>query len=87
MELNKILPKGIISYVEEGRVLLNNYFNKINYYKSYNISIPEGISIYYGDDNYIKYELCGFENIEKCGFILVAGGIGERLHINNIKVY
>lgn len=82
-----MLPNGIIHYVKEGKVLLNNFFKKINYYNTCNYTIPEGISIYYGDDNFIRYEMCGKNNIGKCGFILVAGGLGERLNINNIKVY
>lgn len=44
------------------------------------------MNISYLDESYIKYEKIGINNINKCGFVLVAGGLGERLNLNSIKV-
>lgn len=82
---NHILEEGIIEYVRRAKIIVNKY--KIdNCFKINNISLPIGMNISYLDESYIKYEKIGINNINKCGFVLVAGGLGERLNLNSIKV-
>lgn len=40
----------------------------------------------FGDDNFIKYEETGVKQVQNAAFVLVAGGLGERLGYNGIKV-
>jgi UDP-sugar pyrophosphorylase len=39
-----------------------------------------------GTDEYNKTEKIGLRELGKCGFVLVAGGLGERLGYKGIKV-
>jgi len=39
-----------------------------------------------GTDDFISTEALGLKEVGKCGFVLVAGGLGERLGYGDIKV-
>ena len=41
----------------------------------------------YGDDDFVKFEEMGIKEAQKAAFVLVAGGLGERLGYNGIKVF
>lgn len=84
--LEKIYPGGIKEYIARAKVLLENSKNNINPYSTYSPSVPEGIDITIGDKEYFEYESIGFEELVNTGFVLVAGGLGERLGYNDIKV-
>lgn len=40
----------------------------------------------FGDENFINFEESGVREARKTAFVLVAGGLGERLGYNGIKV-
>lgn len=40
----------------------------------------------FGDDNFVQFEDAGVREARKAAFVLVAGGLGERLGYNGIKV-
>ena len=40
----------------------------------------------FGDDSFISFEDRGVREARKAAFVLVAGGLGERLGYNGIKV-
>lgn len=40
----------------------------------------------FGDDNFVKFEENGVKEAKNAAFVLVAGGLGERLGYNGIKV-
>lgn len=40
----------------------------------------------FGDKNFINFEESGVREAQKAAFVLVAGGLGERLGYNGIKV-
>lgn len=84
--LNKIYPGGIKEYINRAKYLLENSKNNVNPYSSFSPSIPEGIDIIVGDNHYFELESVGFEELSQTGFVLVAGGLGERLGYNDIKV-
>lgn len=41
----------------------------------------------FGDDSFMSFEDAGVKEVRKSAFVLVAGGLGERLGYNGIKVY
>lgn len=49
--------------------------------------VPTGESLNFGDDSFISFEESGVKEARKAAFVLVAGGLGERLGYNGIKVY
>lgn len=50
------------------------------------MQVPTGEVLSFGDDNFIKYEEAGVKEAQNAAFVLVAGGLGERLGYNGIKV-
>lgn len=40
----------------------------------------------FGDANFIQFEEAGVKQAQNAAFVLVAGGLGERLGYNGIKV-
>lgn len=48
--------------------------------------VPTGETLAFGDENYIKFEEAGVLEARKAAFVLVAGGLGERLGYSGIKV-
>ena len=49
-------------------------------------SIPSGASFELGTTEYTKMEKKGLKELGKVGFVLVAGGLGERLGYSGAKV-
>lgn len=48
---------------------------------------PNGVTISSEDlDNWLKYEEIGLQELHQTAFVLVAGGLGERLGYPGIKV-
>lgn len=84
--LEKIYPGGLKEYVKRARILLNNSKNNINPYAKYKPSVPEGTKVNVGDENYFKLEELGFKQLVNTAFVLVAGGLGERLGYDDIKI-
>ena len=48
--------------------------------------VPEGILLEPMSPEYSQFEKTGMSEVGYCGFVLVAGGLGERLGYNGIKV-
>ena len=48
--------------------------------------MPVGEALAFGDGNYFTSEEAGMREIAHCAFVLVAGGLGERLGYGGIKV-
>lgn len=51
------------------------------------LKVPKGEVLTFGDGNYINFEDAGIREAQKAAFVLVAGGLGERLGYNGIKVH
>ena len=49
-------------------------------------SVPKGEAFEIGTPNYFKTEKQGIKELGSVGFVLVAGGLGERLGYNGAKV-
>jgi UDP-sugar pyrophosphorylase len=41
----------------------------------------------FGDDNFLSLEAAGVKEVRNAAFVLVAGGLGERLGYKGIKVH
>lgn len=50
------------------------------------MQVPTGENLTFADENFIKYEETGVKEAKNAAFVLVAGGLGERLGYNGIKV-
>lgn len=50
-------------------------------------SVPDGSAFELGTPEYKKTEKKGIRELGKVGFVLVAGGLGERLGYSGAKVY
>ena len=59
----------------------------VNPYEGLIPSVPKGVTLDFNDmDKIMHYETVGEKEMKKCGFVLVAGGLGERLGYQGIKV-
>lgn len=48
--------------------------------------VPNGEKLIYGDEKFMQYEEAGAKEAQHSAFVLVAGGLGERLGYSGIKV-
>jgi UDP-sugar pyrophosphorylase len=48
--------------------------------------VPEGEALDFGSDRFVELERGGVAAAGGCAFVLVAGGLGERLGYSGIKV-
>lgn len=48
--------------------------------------IPDGLKLDFGADDYKRLEEIGIKAFRDCAFVLVAGGLGERLGYTDIKI-
>nr|XP_043638387.1 UDP-sugar pyrophosphorylase-like [Erigeron canadensis] len=84
--LNSSYPGGLASYIKTARELLADSKAGKNPFDGFTPSVPAGEILTFGDDNFIKYEETGVKQVQYTAFVLVAGGLGERLGYNGIKV-
>ncbi|PIN16492.1 UDP-N-acetylglucosamine pyrophosphorylase [Handroanthus impetiginosus] len=84
--LNASYPGGLASYIKTARELLADSKAGKNPYDGFTPSVPSGEALNFGDDNFVRYEEAGVREARKAAFVLVAGGLGERLGYNGIKV-
>ena len=84
--LEKATPGGIKDYIKRAKILLEESKNNINLFKDYTPEVPLGFDIKVGSDQFYELDKLGFEQIENTVFVLVAGGLGERLGYPDIKI-
>ncbi|XP_047342023.1 UDP-sugar pyrophosphorylase [Impatiens glandulifera] len=84
--LNDSYPGGLITYIKTARELLADSKAGKNPFDGFTPSVPSGEVLKFGDDNFVQYELNGIKEAKDAAFVLVAGGLGERLGYNGIKV-
>ena len=75
---------GLPAYVRRAVKLLRDSREGKNPLEGYTPSIPAGHRLKLGSDEFATYEALGAST--KCGFVLVAGGLGERLGYSGIKL-
>ncbi len=84
--LEKAYPGGLRQYVARASKLLIDSKNNVNPYADFKPSVPEGVIIEAGNEAYHNFESLGMQQMRDTAFVLVAGGLGERLGYNDIKI-
>ncbi|KDP32870.1 hypothetical protein JCGZ_12162 [Jatropha curcas] len=84
--LNSSYPGGLASYIKTARELLADSKAGKNPFDGFTPSVPTGENLTFGDENFVKFEEAGVREAQNAAFVLVAGGLGERLGYNGIKV-
>lgn len=84
--LNSSYPGGLVSYIQNAKKLLADSKAGKNPYDGFTPSVPSGEVLNFGDDNFVSLEAAGIKEARNAAFVLVAGGLGERLGYKGIKV-
>ncbi|CAD6335526.1 unnamed protein product [Miscanthus lutarioriparius] len=84
--LNSSYPGGLVSYIQNAKKLLADSKAGKNPYDGFTPSVPSGEVLTFGDDNFVSLEAAGIKEARNAAFVLVAGGLGERLGYKGIKV-
>ncbi|KAK1409953.1 hypothetical protein QVD17_36484 [Tagetes erecta] len=84
--LNSSYPGGLSSYIKTAKELLADSKAGKNPFDGFTPSVPSGEVLTFGDDNFVQYEDVGVKEVQNAAFVLVAGGLGERLGYQGIKV-
>lgn len=85
--LNKAYNNGgLAGYIKNARKLLENSKNGVNPLDGWEPNVPSGQAFELGSDKYKSTEEKGMEELGSVGFVLVAGGLGERLGYHGIKL-
>lgn len=77
---------GLRGYISNARRLLKNSKNGVNPLEGWTPSVPKGQMFDIGTRQFKEAEQMGCPEIGNTGFVLVAGGLGERLGYSGIKV-
>jgi UDP-sugar pyrophosphorylase len=77
---------GLVGYITNARKLLDDSRRGANPYLGWTPTIPAGEMYKIGSDQWKKAESHGMQELGSVGFVLVAGGLGERLGYSSIKV-
>jgi UDP-sugar pyrophosphorylase len=85
-DLNSNCSGGLTGYLSRARSLLAASTAGTNPFDGWVPKIPDGVKLEPFTEEYTKYESMGSKHLGKCGFVLVAGGLGERLGYHGIKI-
>ncbi|CAM6129903.1 unnamed protein product [Calypogeia fissa] len=85
-KLDTNYPGGLSAYIGNARKLLADSKAGKNPFSGYIPSVPVGETLVYGDENCMKFEEAGVNEARFAAFVLVAGGLGERLGYSGIKI-
>ena len=80
--LHSAYPGGLGKYTSNARQLLKDAQSGANPLDGYSPKMPTGELLAFGSEQYSKMEALGAEQLRGACFILVAGGLGERLGYN-----
>ena len=81
-----LAPGGLKEYIERGRKLLLESKEGVNPFDGCEVSVPKGVVLDPSSREYETFETLGEGEISKLCFVLVAGGLGERLGFPGIKI-
>jgi UDP-sugar pyrophosphorylase len=74
------------NYLERARKLLEESMKGENPFDKYKPEVPTGIFLKPGEQEFTNMEDEGLKELHKTGFVLIAGGLGERLGYSGIKI-
>ena len=93
-DLDGSYPGGLPAYLSKAKTLLKESADGTNPFEEFEASVPEGESLSFEDPNanphtgmtFTEAEQAGLTGIGDTVFVLVAGGLGERLGYSGIKL-
>jgi UDP-sugar pyrophosphorylase len=86
MNLNATTPGGLVDYCRRARKFLLESKIGVNSYDGFVPSVPQGVKVDIYSKEFDNLEELGMKEIKDTCFVLVAGGMGERLGYSSIKV-
>ena len=86
LKLDGQYPGGLSGYINNGKALLEASAAGANPYEGCTPNVPDGERLEYGTDAFNQAEKEGMVAVRDSAFVLVAGGLGERLGYNGIKI-
>lgn len=86
VRINESYPGGLTGYITNARALLAEAKAGGNPFEGFVPHQPDMVDLTQFDAQYDHYEALGRSHFEKAGFVLVAGGLGERLGYSGIKL-
>ena len=84
--LDRGYPGGLRGYISNARKLLVDAKQGVNPFNGWVPSMPSGTQLTPNDWSYTWSENAGLHELPHTGFVLVAGGLGERLGYGDIKI-
>lgn len=84
--LNEQYPGGLSAYVANARRLLDASRRGENPYEGFTPRVPDGQKLEFASPEFATAEAAGLKAALYTGFVLVAGGLGERLGFSGIKI-
>jgi UDP-sugar pyrophosphorylase len=85
-DLDKSYPGGLTEYLSKAKLLLKESAQGLNPFDEYEAVVPEGEVLSYNEASFSQAEQAGLEACAGAVFVLVAGGLGERLGYSGIKL-
>ena len=88
-DLDASYPGGVATYLQKAKVLLKESADGLNPFAEFEASVPEGESLSFdgnGTMDFSEAEMLGKSVMADTVFVLVAGGLGERLGYSGIKL-
>ena len=86
VKINGNYPGGLMGYISNARKLLAESKAGANPFEGLTPEQPEKVDLTEFTVDFEKYEAIGAKQFDKVGIVLVAGGLGERLGYNGIKL-
>jgi UDP-sugar pyrophosphorylase len=88
-DLDASYPGGLPIYLNKAKKLLKESAEGLNPFSDYEASVPEGESLSFDGKGTMSFSEAEQKGVEACAgavFVLVAGGLGERLGYSGIKL-
>eukprot|EP00250_Pteridium_aquilinum_P006680 c16546_g1_i1 orf=347-2179(-) len=79
-------PGGLEAYIQNARALLADSKTGKNPFDGYVPMVPNGERLTFGEGDFLLFEERGVKEACRSAFVLVAGGLGERLGYSGIKI-
>ncbi|MEI6891246.1 MAG: UTP--glucose-1-phosphate uridylyltransferase [Pontiella sp.] len=85
-KINGNYPGGLTGYISNARKLLAESKAGANPFEGLTPEQPEKVDLTQFTPDFERYEAIGAQKFDQVGIVLVAGGLGERLGYNGIKL-
>jgi UDP-sugar pyrophosphorylase len=88
-DLDNSYPGGLTAYLLKARTLLKESADRVNPFAEYEADVPAGESLSFDGEGtmpFLDAEQLGIQGMSGVVFVLVAGGLGERLGYSGIKL-